>query len=132
MALFKRKEGSDSHYKSSKKERIPLNKEHEVVSNSNGLVPVIIQDAAGSGVIHLGYMDRFALQTSLDTGIVYVYRRSRGKTEKLGKDQRNEFKIRSVMMDRSRRSLLIHVEPAKPSAVASSFIYQIRPAPEEF
>jgi phosphoribosyl-AMP cyclohydrolase len=85
--------------------------QQELTLNSNNLVPVVLQDEVTRDVLHLGYMDRFALNSSLERGVVYLYRRSKRQLEVFGKEQDVEYHIRSVFLDRFHRSLLMLVKP---------------------
>ncbi|RMG67620.1 MAG: hypothetical protein D6715_04350 [Calditrichaeota bacterium] len=80
---------------------------HKVYFNSHGLIPVVLQDARTGRVLRLGYMDRWALEMSWEEKNIYLYRRSRGRLEKLGEEQQQEYPILSLYVDKSRRSLLV-------------------------
>lgn len=82
---------------------------NRVVLNSKGLVPAILQDAITEEVLHLGYMDRWALDTTLEKKIVYLYRRSSGKVEKYGEKKDIEYSVKHFKLDRARRAILLKV-----------------------
>ena len=48
-------------------------------SKTNGLVPAVIQDAADSTVLMVGFMNQEALDLTRETGRVTFYSRSRDK-----------------------------------------------------
>jgi phosphoribosyl-AMP cyclohydrolase len=106
--------------------------QQEVVFNSNGLVPVILQDVATKEVLHLGYMDQLALRATIERGVVYLYRRSKGKLEAFGgnSDEHNTYLVKQAKMDKMHRSLLFYVTPQNTAQVEttgnSSFIKDIK------
>lgn len=82
---------------------------NRVVLNSKGLVPVILQDVITEDVLHLGYMDRWALDTTLEKKVVYLYRRSSSKVEKYGEKKDLEYSVKYFKLDRARRAILLKV-----------------------
>ena len=108
MKLFKRKKESE---KKARYQKFVLPDSQEIILNTNNLAPVIIQELDSLAVLHLGYMDRWALTTSLERGVVYLYRRSKGRLELFGGREDLEYRISDVKMDRSHRALLLLVTP---------------------
>ncbi len=53
--------------------------EAEVKFTAEGLVPAVIQDDASGEVLTLCYLNRDALEATVKTGKVHVWRRSRGR-----------------------------------------------------
>ena len=55
----------------------------ELISNikfdDKGLVPAIIQDDKSGAVLTLCYMNKEAIEKTFETGIVHVFRRSKGR-----------------------------------------------------
>lgn len=49
----------------------------QLKKNSDGMVPVIVQDAANDEVLMLAYMDEKAYRETLRTGVMTYYSRSR-------------------------------------------------------
>ena len=74
-----------------------------------GLVPAIIQDAAG-GVLMLGFMNREAYEKTLAIGYVTFYSRTRNELWTKGETSGNRLKVISAATDCDFDSLLIHVE----------------------
>ncbi len=103
----------ESEEKPPRRQKFMFQNNMSITLNSNNLAPVILQEETTREVLHLGYMDRWALNTSLERGIVYLYRRSRGRLEIFGGKNNLEYKIKSIKLDRSRRSLLIMVAPIR-------------------
>jgi len=126
---FLRKKTEETEPKRSR-QKFRFQDDQELVLNTNNLVPVILQDVTSREVLHLGYMDRWALNTTLEHKIVYLYRRSKGRLEKFGSKNNREYQIKSVKLDKSRRSLLMSVsavvnDASKPDTV-SSFMRKIK------
>jgi phosphoribosyl-ATP pyrophosphohydrolase/phosphoribosyl-AMP cyclohydrolase len=47
--------------------------------NEDGLLPAVIQDAETDCVLMLGYMNQDALRTTMETGFVTFFSRSKGR-----------------------------------------------------
>lgn len=77
----------------------------------NGLVPVIVQDAAQRTVLMLGYMNREALQWTRQTGQLHLWSRSRGKLWLKGEQSGNHLLIKRLAVDCDGDALLAEVEP---------------------
>jgi phosphoribosyl-AMP cyclohydrolase len=81
-----------------------------------GLVPVALQDADTREVLILAHMDRAAVERTLETGLVHLWSRSRGrawlKGERSGRTQR----VVEVRPNCELSSLLLLVEQTLPGA----------------
>ncbi len=77
---------------------------------NNGIVPAIIQDSKSGEILMLGYMNQEALQKTLVSGWVYFWSRSRGKLWMKGEKSGNRLKMKEVLKDCDKDSLLIKVE----------------------
>lgn len=93
----------------------------KIILNSRGLLPVILQDWCSNEVIHLGYMNAMALEASLESRIVHLFRRSSGQIEKFGENKNLEYKIKSFKLHSSKRSMLLTVHAADGSVTQSLF-----------
>lgn len=96
-----------------------------VIFNSRGLIPVVVQDGVNKTVLHLGYMDPVALQTSLSRRVVYLYRRSSGQLEKYGENKNLEYEIKTIKLHLSKRALLVTIEPVENQIEESLFVNDI-------
>jgi phosphoribosyl-AMP cyclohydrolase len=76
----------------------------------DGLIPAVITDAATGQVLTLCYMSREAVQRTLETGFVHVFRRSKGRLMKKGETSGHVQRVREVRIDCEANSLLICVE----------------------
>ncbi len=79
-----------------------------------GLVPAIIQDAAGGAVLMLGYMNREALAATLQTRRVTFWSRSRGKLWIKGETSGHFLTVRSIAADCDGDTLLVMAESHGP------------------
>ena len=81
--------------------------------NDKGLIPAIIQDEVSGDVLTLCYMNRDALQKTLEEGKVYVFRRSKGKLMMKGETSGCIQNVRKVSIDCEGNSLLFEVEQVR-------------------
>jgi len=81
--------------------------------NDKGLIPAIIQDEVSGEVLTLCYMNKDALQKTLEEGKVYVFRRSKGKLMMKGQMSGCIQNVRKVSIDCEGNSLLFEVEQVK-------------------
>ena len=83
-------------------------------NEQTGLVPAIIQDAQNKTVLMLGYMNREAVQKSLDTGLVTFYSRSRKELWTKGETSGNFLHLVDIRPDCDADTLLVQVNPTGP------------------
>tara|TARA_Y100000758_G_scaffold300736_1_gene265377 strand:- start:356 stop:970 length:615 start_codon:yes stop_codon:yes gene_type:complete len=83
--------------------------------NSEGLLPVITQDAATHKVLTLAYMSKESLQKTLDEKQVWFYSRSRSELWRKGESSGNEMHVKSVQSDCDNDAILIQVDPKGPA-----------------
>ncbi len=79
-----------------------------------GLLPAIVQDAATGTVLMLGYMNRQALQLTLDTQWVNFYSRSKNKLWLKGETSGNKLQLVALSTDCDKDTLLILANPTGP------------------
>lgn len=125
MAFFYKPNNERENKHCVKLRELRLKNGETVVFNSRGLIPVILQDGVNKTVLHLGYMDPMALETSLSRRVVYLYRRSSGQLEKYGENKNLEYEIKSIKLHLSKRALLITIEPVENQIEESLFISDI-------
>ena len=80
-----------------------------------GLLPAIVQDADTLCVLMLGYMDRAALQATLDNGKVSFFSRSRGAQWTKGETSGNFLQLVRLEADCDRDTLLVQARPQGPT-----------------
>ena len=78
--------------------------------DSNGLIPLIVQDAANGQVLMMAYMNRTALEKTLETGKVHTYSRSRGRLALKGESSRHFQHVKEMLADCDMDVVLIRVE----------------------
>jgi len=79
-----------------------------------GLVPAIIQDAQNKTFLMLGYMNREAVQKSLETGLVTFYSRSRKELWTKGETSGNFLQLVDIRPDCDVDTLLVQANPTGP------------------
>jgi phosphoribosyl-ATP pyrophosphohydrolase/phosphoribosyl-AMP cyclohydrolase len=82
--------------------------------DSNGLIPGIVQDRSGS-VRMMAWLNREALQRTLDTGFVTFWSRSRQSLWAKGETSGNRLRLLQIHPDCDGDTLLILAEPEGPS-----------------
>jgi phosphoribosyl-AMP cyclohydrolase len=78
--------------------------------DDRGLISVIFQDHETGEVLVLGYMNREALQLTLDTGKAYLFRRSRGKVMMKGETSGNVQLVKEVWVDCDADAIVLKIE----------------------
>ena len=81
----------------------------------NGLVPAIIQDAETKNVLMLGYMNREALDKTLETKKVTFWSRSRNQLWTQGETSGNFLDLIDIKSDCDNDTLLVKVHPHGPT-----------------
>ncbi len=72
---------------------------HEVVWDSNGLVPAIAQDAVSGQVLMVAWMDREALLETVETGRAVYWSRSRSRLWRKGEESGHIQLVKEVFLD---------------------------------
>lgn len=80
----------------------------------NGLVPAIIQDVNTRKVLMLGYMNKAALEKSVETGRVTFFSRTKQRLWTKGETSGNFLEIKNMELDCDQDTLLIQVLPYGP------------------
>jgi phosphoribosyl-AMP cyclohydrolase len=84
--------------------------------DDKGLISVIFQDWQTGEVLTLAYMNREALERTIETGKVHVFRRSRGKVMAKG-EQSGRFQIvKDILLDCDADALVMKIEQVGGSA----------------
>lgn len=81
----------------------------------SGLLPAIVQDAGTLRVLMLGYMDRAALQATLDTRHVTFFSRSKGRLWTKGEQSGHFLQLVSIEGDCDNDTLLVLAHPQGPT-----------------
>jgi phosphoribosyl-ATP pyrophosphohydrolase/phosphoribosyl-AMP cyclohydrolase len=80
-----------------------------------GLVPVVVQDGLTLQVLMLAYMDRAALQETLESGEATFFSRSRGGRWRKGETSGNRLLVESLSVDCDGDTLLLRVAAQGPA-----------------
>jgi len=87
----------------------------ELAWGENGLLPVVIEDAAGGGVLTLAYANREALARTLAERTTWLFSRSRGRLWKKGETSGHTQAVIAVRYDCDADALLYRVHPHGPA-----------------
>ncbi|MFH1878054.1 MAG: phosphoribosyl-AMP cyclohydrolase [Candidatus Omnitrophota bacterium] len=82
----------------------------ELNFDSKGLIPAVIQDEASGRVLTLCYMNKEAVEKTLEEKKIYVFRRSRGRLMIKGETSGCIQIVKEVYLDCAANSLLFKVE----------------------
>jgi phosphoribosyl-AMP cyclohydrolase len=76
---------------------------------SNGLVPVVAQDADSGAVLMLAWMNREAYEETRRTGRACYYSRSRGRLWRKGEESGHVQEVREIFIDCDADTILLKV-----------------------
>ncbi len=80
-------------------------------AKGNGLIPAVVQDADTLQVLTLAYMDRAALEETLDSGQATFFSRSRGGRWRKGETSGDFLNVVSVTPDCDNDAVVVKVRP---------------------
>ena len=83
----------------------------------DGLLPAVVQDGRDGEVLMVGFMNREAMQQTLEKGYVTFFSRTRGKLWMKGETSGNRLRVLSAYTDCDRDTLLLRVDVAGPGVV---------------
>ncbi|MBO6258076.1 MAG: phosphoribosyl-AMP cyclohydrolase [Succinivibrio sp.] len=81
----------------------------------DGLIPAIVQDCQTGQVLMLGYMNREAMQKTIDTKLVTFYSRTRQKLWTKGEESGNFLHLRGITIDCDKDTVLVLARPDGPT-----------------
>lgn len=82
----------------------------ELKFNEKGLIPAIIQDAETNEVLMMAWMDKVAIQKTIDTGFTHFWSRSRQKYWMKGETSGHVQEVREILYDCDEDTLLVRVK----------------------
>ncbi|MEL6357639.1 MAG: phosphoribosyl-AMP cyclohydrolase, partial [Bacteroidota bacterium] len=85
------------------------------LAKGGGLVPAIVQDSQTRMVLMQGYMNREAIEATLNTGKVTFFSRSKNRLWTKGETSKNYLHLISILADCDRDSLLVQAQPDGPT-----------------
>ncbi len=80
-----------------------------------GLVPAIVQDSHTGAVLMLGYMNREALDATIERGVAVFWSRSKGRLWQKGETSGHVLKVLEIQLDCDRDTLLLTATPTGPA-----------------
>ncbi len=89
-------------------------------NKSNGLVPVIVQDAKTLEVLMLGYMNDEAYKKTLEENKITFFSRTKNRLWTKGEESGNFLHVVSIKEDCDNDTLLIKVKPEGPTCHTGS------------
>jgi phosphoribosyl-AMP cyclohydrolase len=75
-----------------------------------GLVPAVVQDSLDGEVLMVGFMNRQAVEITVETGYVTFYSRTRNELWTKGETSGNRLRVISAHTDCDRDTLLVRVQ----------------------
>jgi len=78
--------------------------------NSDGLIPVIVQDYKNNEVLMMAYMNKESLEKTFHTGKLHFYSRSRNKLWLKGESSGHIQTLKEVLTDCDKDTLVIKAE----------------------
>ncbi len=84
-------------------------------AKGGGLVPVVARDVVSGKVLMLAYGNREALQSTVETGFAHYYSRSRKKIWKKGEESGHVQRVREILVDCDRDTLVYVVDQLGPA-----------------
>jgi phosphoribosyl-ATP pyrophosphohydrolase/phosphoribosyl-AMP cyclohydrolase len=87
------------------------NKQVNFQKSADGLVPAIVQDAATSRVLMLGYMNQESLDKTLEGGKVTFFSRSKQRLWTKGEESGNFLHLQEIRVDCDSDAILIKANP---------------------
>ena len=78
--------------------------------DSSGLIPAVIQDQQNGQVLALYYMNRAAIEKTIETGKVHSFSRSRNRLALKGETSGHIETVRSIRLDCDADTLVIEVD----------------------
>ncbi len=94
----------------------------ELKYDANGLVTVVIQDAATNEVLTLAYVNREAVQRTFETGKTWFWRRSHQKLMMKGETSGNVQIVKEILVDCDKDALVVKVEQVGRAACHEGYV----------
>jgi phosphoribosyl-ATP pyrophosphohydrolase/phosphoribosyl-AMP cyclohydrolase len=88
---------------------------------ADGLIPAVVQDAHTREVLTVAYMNREALQLTLDRNETYFWSRSRQQLWHKGETSGHFQKVLRVSLDCDQDAVLVEVEPRGPACHTGAY-----------
>lgn len=83
--------------------------------DDKGLIPAIVQDWKTNEVLMVAYMNAESLRKTVEEGLTCFWSRSRQEFWVKGKTSGNVQRVKDILYDCDKDTLLVKVEPAGPA-----------------
>ena len=93
----------------STKENLEENLEFTPKFDPHGLIPAIAQDAGNGQILMVAFMNREALDETIESGYGTYYSRSRGKLWRKGEESGHRQKVEQILVDCDQDCLVLKV-----------------------
>jgi len=93
----------------STKQNLEENLEFEPQFDEKGFIPAIAQDAGTGQVLMVAYMNRQALDVTIESGYATYFSRSRQKLWKKGEESGHRQKVQQILVDCDQDCLILKV-----------------------
>jgi len=80
----------------------------------NGLIPAVIQDFTTDKVLMVGFMNKEAMEKTIESGLVTFFSRTKNRLWTKGEESGNFLKIKEIIPDCDNDTVLIKAEPTGP------------------
>jgi phosphoribosyl-AMP cyclohydrolase / phosphoribosyl-ATP pyrophosphohydrolase len=88
---------------------------------ADGLIPAVVQDARTREVLTVAYMNKEALQLTLERRETYLWSRSRQQLWHKGETSGNSQKVTKISLDCDNDAVLVEVEPLGPACHTGAY-----------
>src|SRR6476620_8989285 len=88
---------------------------------ADGLIPAVVQDARTREVLTVAYMNKEALQLTLEKSETYFWSRSRQQLWHKGETSGHSQKVTKLSLDCDNDAVLVEVEPLGPACHTGSY-----------
>ena len=88
---------------------------------ADGLIPAVVQDARTREVLTVAYMNKEALQLTIERGETYFWSRSRQQLWHKGETSGNSQKVTKISLDCDDDAVLVEVEPLGPACHTGAY-----------
>src|SRR5438876_9328662 len=88
---------------------------------ADGLIPAVVQDARTREVLTVAYMNKEALQLTIERGETYFWSRSRQQLWHKGETSGNSQKVTKISLDCDDEAVLVEVAPLGPACHTGAY-----------
>ena len=83
--------------------------------DAQGLLSAVVQDADSGRILMVAFMDKEALDATVETRVAHFHSRSRGRLWKKGETSGNVLKVEEILVDCDQDALVLRCRPAGPT-----------------